>query len=86
MSSRSERYLTNAEKCQSYADTASYSGTKRLYEELARQWLHLSEQADETDEKASSLDRESVVALWLKSGKPEAVERDAEQQWEHSLS
>ena len=34
-------YLANAEKCQQYADAADTSGTKRLYEELARQWLHL---------------------------------------------
>jgi hypothetical protein len=49
MSSRSERYLANAEKCQQYADAAYTSGTKRLYGELASQWRHLAEQADGTD-------------------------------------
>ncbi len=39
MSSRSERYRANAEKCQQYADAADSFGTKRLYEELSRQWL-----------------------------------------------
>ena len=46
MSSRSERYLANAEKCQQYADAADSFGTKRLYEELSRQWLRLAEQAE----------------------------------------
>ena len=54
MSSRSERYLANAEKCQQYADAVGTSGTKRLYEELARQWLHLAERAEETDGIESS--------------------------------
>jgi len=54
MSSRSERYLANAEKCQQYADAVDTSGTKRLYEELARQWLHLAERAEETDGIESS--------------------------------
>ena len=48
MSSRSERYRANAEKCQQYADAADSFGTKRLYEELSRQWLRLAEQAEET--------------------------------------
>src|SRR5262245_24712238 len=48
MSSRSERYLANAEKCQQYADAVNTFGTKRLYEELSRQWLRLAEQAEET--------------------------------------
>jgi hypothetical protein len=50
MSSRSERYLANAEKCQQCADAAYTSGTKRLYAELASQWLRLAEQADKTGE------------------------------------
>jgi hypothetical protein len=29
MSSRSERYVANAEKCQQFADAANMSGTKR---------------------------------------------------------
>jgi hypothetical protein len=49
MSSRSERYRANAEKCQQCADAAYTSGTKRLYGVLASQWLHLAEQADRTD-------------------------------------
>jgi hypothetical protein len=48
MSSRSERYLSNAEKCRQYADAVDTFGTKRLYEELSRQWLRLAEQAEET--------------------------------------
>lgn len=50
MSSRSEQYLANAEKCQQYADAACIAGTKRLYEVLASQWRHLANQADRTDE------------------------------------
>jgi hypothetical protein len=49
MSSRSERYLANAEKCQQCADAAYTSGAKRLYGELASQWRRLAEQADATD-------------------------------------
>jgi hypothetical protein len=49
MSSRSERYLANAEKCQQCADAAYTSGTKSLYGELASQWRRLAEQADGTD-------------------------------------
>ena len=54
MSSRSERYLANAEKCQQYADAADSFGTKRLYEELSRQWLRLAERAEQTDGIESS--------------------------------
>ncbi len=50
MSSRSERYLANAEKCQQCADAAYTSGTKNLFGELASQWRRLAEQADGTDE------------------------------------
>ena len=32
MSSRSERHLAKAEKCQQVSDAADTSGTKRLYE------------------------------------------------------
>jgi hypothetical protein len=53
MSSRSERYLANAEKCQQRADVAYTSGTKRLYEVLASQWRQLAEEADWTDELGS---------------------------------
>jgi hypothetical protein len=49
MSSRSERYLANAEKCQQFADAAHTSGTKRLYGVLASQWRRLAEEADRTD-------------------------------------
>jgi hypothetical protein len=49
MSSRSERCLAKAEQCRQVADAADTSGAKRLYEELARQWLHLAKQAEETD-------------------------------------
>ena len=52
MSSRSERYLANAEKCQQCADV---SGTKNLFGELASQWRRLAEQADGTDEIAVPL-------------------------------
>jgi hypothetical protein len=64
MSSRSERYLANAEKCQQYADAVDTSGTKRLYEELARQWLHLAAQAEKTDgiESSPPLARQPVGA------------------------
>jgi hypothetical protein len=54
MSSRSERCLANAEKCQQYADAVDASGTKRLYEELSRQWRRLAEQAEERDRLESS--------------------------------
>jgi hypothetical protein len=53
MSSRSERYLANAEKCQQCADAAYTSGTKRLYGVLASQWRHLAEEADWTDQIGS---------------------------------
>ena len=49
MSSRSERYLAKAEKCQQYADAADTSGRKRLYGVLASQWRQLAEEAEETD-------------------------------------
>jgi len=55
MSSRSERYLANAEKCQQCADAAYTSGTKNLFGELASQWRRLAEQADGTDEIAVPL-------------------------------
>ena len=48
MSSRSERYLANAEKCQRCADVAYTSGTKRLYGTLASNWRR-AEEADWTD-------------------------------------
>ena len=51
MSSRSERYLANAEKCQQCTDVAYTSGTKRLYGVLASQWRQLAEEADEIDTK-----------------------------------
>ena len=51
---QSERYLANAEKCQQYADAVDPFGTKRLYEELSRQWLRLAEQAEETGRIESS--------------------------------
>ena len=50
MSSRSERYLANAEKCQQFADAANTSGTKRLYEVLASQWRQLAQEAEGTDQ------------------------------------
>ena len=53
MSSRSERYLANAEKCQRCADAAYTAGTKRLYGVLASQWWHLAEEADWTDQIGS---------------------------------
>jgi hypothetical protein len=53
MSSRSERYLTNAEKCQRSTDVAYTPGTKRLYEVLASQWMQLAEEADWTDKIGS---------------------------------
>jgi len=53
MSSRSERYLANAEKCQQSADAANTSGTKRLYGVLASQWRQLAEEADWTDQIGS---------------------------------
>jgi hypothetical protein len=53
MSSRSERYLANAEKCQQVADAANTSGTKRLYGVLASQWRQLAEEADRTDQIGS---------------------------------
>jgi hypothetical protein len=53
MSSRSERYLANAEKCQQFADAANTSGTKRLYGVLASQWRHLAEEAEWTDKIGS---------------------------------
>ena len=46
MSSRSERYLANAERCQQCSDAAYTTGTKHLFAELANQWLRLVEQAD----------------------------------------
>lgn len=59
MSSRSEQYLANAEKCQQCADAAGTSGTKRLFGELASQWRHLAEQADRTDGKGAPLQLEN---------------------------
>src|SRR6266542_426535 len=53
MSSRSERYLANAEKCQQISDAANTSGTKRLYEVLASQWRQLAEEAEGTDQIGS---------------------------------
>ena len=53
MSSRSERYLANAEKCQRCADVAYTSGTKRLYGTLASNWRRLAEEADWTDKIGS---------------------------------
>jgi hypothetical protein len=38
----------DAEKCRQYTDAVDTFGTKRLYEELSRQWLRLAEQAEET--------------------------------------
>jgi hypothetical protein len=51
MSSRSERYLAKAEKCQQISDAADTSGTKRLYAVMASQWRCLAEKAKETDKK-----------------------------------
>jgi hypothetical protein len=53
MSSRSERYLAHAEKCQRCTDVAYTSGTKRLYEVLASHWRQLAEEANWTDKKGS---------------------------------
>jgi hypothetical protein len=53
MSSRSERYLANAEKCQRCTDVANTSGPKRLYGMLASQWRQLAEEADWTDKIGS---------------------------------
>jgi len=53
MSSRSERYLANAEKCQRCADVAHTFGTKRLYGVLASNWRQLAEEADWTDKIGS---------------------------------
>jgi len=53
MSSRSERYLANAEKCQQSADAANTSGTKRLYGVLASQWRQLADEAEWTDKIGS---------------------------------
>jgi hypothetical protein len=54
MSSRSERYLAKAEKCQQISDAAYTSGTKRLYGVLASQWRQLAEEADWTDKIGST--------------------------------
>ena len=51
MSSRSERYLAKAEKCQQISDAADISGTKRLYGVMASQWRQLADEADEADKK-----------------------------------
>jgi hypothetical protein len=53
MSPRSERYLSNAEKCQHCADEAYTSGTKRLFGVLASHWRQLAEEADWTDKTGS---------------------------------
>jgi hypothetical protein len=53
MSSRSERYLAKAEKCQQVSDAANTSSTRRLYGVLASQWRHLAEEADWTDQIGS---------------------------------
>jgi hypothetical protein len=55
MSSRSERYLANAEKCQQISDAADTSGTKRLYGVMASQWRQLAEDADWTDKNSTAL-------------------------------
>ena len=54
MSSRSERYLTKAAKCQQISDAADTSGAKRLTGLLASQWRQLAAEADEIDEKPLS--------------------------------
>ena len=53
MSSRSERYLAKAEKCQQVADAANTSGTKRLFGVMVSQWRQLAEEADWTDKIGS---------------------------------
>ena len=53
MSSRSERYLAKAEKCQQISDAVDASGTKRLYAVLASNWRQLAEEADWTDKIGS---------------------------------
>ena len=53
MSSRSERYLRNAEKCQRSTEVAYTAGTKRLYAVLASNWRQLAEEADWTDKIGS---------------------------------
>jgi len=47
MSTRSERYLANAEKCQQCSDAAYTTGTKHLFAELASQWLRLANSPSE---------------------------------------
>jgi phosphopentomutase len=49
MSSRSARYLANADKCQQCAEVAYTPGTKRLYGVLTSQWRQLAEEAEWTD-------------------------------------
>jgi hypothetical protein len=73
MSSRSERYRVNAEKCQQYADAADTAGTKSLYGVLASQWRHLAEEADRTDQIGSP--RDSSTALASPNNGPSAVEQ-----------
>jgi hypothetical protein len=73
MSSRSEQYLVNAEKCQQYADAADTAGTKSLYGVLASQWRHLAEEADRTDQIGSP--RGSSTALASPNNGPSAVEQ-----------
>ena len=73
MSSRSERYRANAEKCQQCADAAYTSGTKRLYGVLASQWRHLAEEADRTDQIGSP--RDSTTAPASPNSDPSAVEQ-----------
>jgi hypothetical protein len=53
MSSRSERYLANADKCQQFPNAAYTPGRKRLYGVLATQWRQLAEEADWTDQIGS---------------------------------
>jgi hypothetical protein len=46
MQSRSEEYRAHAAECRELANRIRDSEVKRGYEELARQWLELAEQAE----------------------------------------
>jgi hypothetical protein len=72
MSSRSERYLANAAKCQQVADAAHTAGKKSLYGMLASQWRRLARAADRTDQMG--LPRDSSTSPASPDSAPSAVE------------
>ena len=49
MSTPSEEYQIQAKKCAERAKLAPDPETKRVYEDMARQWLELAKRADDAE-------------------------------------